>query len=150
MERVETCCEPRQITLRGGQAHMKLIANISTLWRDIPLRERLEKVSQAGLDAYEFLFVQTLGSINVAAKRAVRDEVRALRPGHRRSDLQDQLWIPLQAGGGDQVLRGLEEALENAGSWTASYSTPSWARAFRAGAGRSSETLWCSGYAGRA
>ncbi len=40
---------------------LKYSANISTLWRDAPLRERLAKVSQAGLDAFEFLFVATFG-----------------------------------------------------------------------------------------
>jgi len=48
---------------------LRYSANISTLWRDIPLRERLEKVSRAGLHAFEFLFVSTFGLAELAAAR---------------------------------------------------------------------------------
>jgi hydroxypyruvate isomerase len=40
---------------------MKYSANISTLWRDIPLRERLDKASNARFHAVEFLFVAPFG-----------------------------------------------------------------------------------------
>ncbi len=48
---------------------LKHSANISTLWRDIPLRERLAEVSQAGLGAFEFLFVATFGLRELVAAR---------------------------------------------------------------------------------
>lgn len=48
---------------------LKYAANISTLWRDVPLRERLEKTSQLGLEAFEFLFVSTFGLPDLEAAR---------------------------------------------------------------------------------
>ncbi len=40
---------------------LKYSPNLSILWRNVPLRERLGRVAQAGFTAFEFLFVKSFG-----------------------------------------------------------------------------------------
>ncbi len=47
----------------------KYSANLSTIYRDVPLREALQKVSEAGLNAIEFLFVSVYGLPKLVAAR---------------------------------------------------------------------------------
>jgi hydroxypyruvate isomerase len=94
---------------------MKLIANISTLWRDLPLRERLERASQTGFDAYEFLFVETFGLDQMlAAKEEFGMKCALFDPDIGDPTFKTSFGYLCRPEAEGKFFKAVEEALEHA------------------------------------
>lgn len=94
---------------------LKYSANISTLFRDLPVQQRMQRASEAGFDSVEFLFVSLFGLEELASAR----EEFGLRivlfdPEIGDPGFKSGYGYLSDPDAGDQFRRSLDEALEAA------------------------------------
>ncbi len=94
---------------------LKYSANISTLMRDHPLEERLQRVSEAGINGFEFLFVSTFGLPRlISAQGSSGLEVVLFDLETADPTLKTDYGYLCNPDAGDEFRRSLDEGLEAA------------------------------------